>query len=186
MHPLDQLIRDRAGPEPTFDPVMRDFLHNIRDELRQRPSDLLDAANLGTTLPWLWRLTFRTRGLARDEAGAVVPCDQHTVVVRFAPDYLRHINRYDALTLIEPIRPFHPNLRDRHLCLEVYPGEPLVELCESLHALFSWRLRQLSETDALDPEACAWGRAHLDELPLDPRPLFGRSLLFRLEPVEAT
>jgi hypothetical protein len=59
-----------------------------------------------------------------------------------------------------------------------------VEICESLHALFSWRLRQLAENDALNRAACAWGRAHLDELPIDRRPLFGRVLPITLEPVE--
>ena len=181
------MIRKGAGPEPTFDPVMRDFLANVAGELwqRQTPASLLDAVSLGDTVPWLWRLTFLTRGLGRDEAGALVPVSRHTVGLRFLSDYLRRVDRFEMLLLVEPIRPFHPNLRDRGVCLEIYPGEPLVEICESLHALFSWRLRQLSETDALDPEACAWGRAHLDELPLDGRPLFGRSLAIRLEPMEA-
>ncbi len=184
MHEVDRWIRQAAGPEPQFDPVMRDFLDNIAAELRQRlrPGCLLDAASLGETAPWLWRLCFATQGLARDGAGAVVPAGRHTVSVRFAPDYLRRVDRFEMLTLVEPAAPFHPNLRGRAVCLEVYPGEPLVEISEALHALFSWRLRQLSEADALDPEACAWGRAHLDELPLDRRPLFGRTLAFTLEP----
>ena len=88
------------------------------------------------------------------------------------------------LALLEPGDVFHPNLKPSAICLEIYPGEPLLEICEALHALFGWRLRQLAETDALNPEACAWGRAHLDELPLDPRPLFGRSLALTLEPME--
>jgi hypothetical protein len=187
MELIDQLIRQAAGPEPVFDPVLRDFLDNVADELRQRqrPGSLVEAVDLGTTVPWLWRLTFATTGLGRDETGAVVPVGRHSVMVRFSPDYLRRADRFEMLTLVEPPRPFHPNLRDRHICLEVYPGEPLVEICEALHALFSWRLRQLSEPDALDAEACAWGRAHLAELPLDSRPLFGRSLVIDLERVEA-
>jgi hypothetical protein len=187
MGTLDDLIRQGAGPEPAFDPVMRDFLANVADELHQRqtPASLLEAVPLGAGAMWLWRLTFATRGLARDESGAVMPADRHTVGLRFLPDYLRRVDRFETLLLVEPNRPFHPNLRDRHVCLEIYPGEPLVEICESLHALFSWRLRQLSEADALDPEACVWGRAHLDELPLDTRPLFGRTLRINLEPVEA-
>jgi hypothetical protein len=177
-----------AGPQPHFDPVMCDFLHNVADELRQRlrPGSLLEAANLGESVPWLWRLRFSSRGLSRNEAGGIAPASRFTVAIRFLPDYLRRVDRFEMLTLIEPEKPFHPNLRDTHICLEVYPGQPLVEICESLHALFSWRLRQLSETDALDPEACAWGRAHLDELPLDGRPLFGRSLVITLEPAGET
>src|SRR5262245_53453893 len=183
---LEQVIRLWAGPEPAYDPVAADFLVNSAAELRQRlrPGSLVQPASLGEKLPWLWRLEFASRGLARDPAGRPVPADRHVVVLRFLPDCLRRADRFEMLTLVEPARPFHPNLRDGFICLEVYPGQPLVEICESLHALFSWRLRQLAENDALDPEACAWGRAHLDELPLDRRPLFGRALEITLEPAE--
>jgi hypothetical protein len=184
---LDDLIRNMASAEPTFDLVMQDFLRNIAEELhaRNRPESLLEAVNLGTTVPWLWRLTFSTLGLGRGTDGKPVRAERHTVMLRFFPDYLRRADRYEMLTLLEPMPPFHPNLRDRHICLEIYPGESLVEICEALHSLFSWRLKQLSESDALDPEACAWGRAHLQQLPIDPRPLFGRRLAIHLEPVEA-
>ena len=188
MDSLDLRIRAMAGPEPAFDPVITDFLGNVRDELRERlrPGALLEAVDLGTTVPWLWRLTFATRGLARGADGVIRPVERHSVAVRFLPDYLRRANRFEMLALLEPSDAFHPNLRDSHVCLEVYPGEPLVEICEGLHSLFSWRLRQLAENDALNPEACAWGRAHLDELPLDTRPLFGRALAITVEPAEAS
>lgn len=186
MDALDLRIRSSAGPRREYDPVMRDFLANIADELRDRvrPGSLLQARPLDEEVPWLWRLDFATRGLALDESAQLVRTDRHVVGVRFLPDYLRHVDRFATLTLVDPVRAFHPNLRDGYICLEVYPGEPLVEICEALHRLFSWRLRQLSETDALNPDACAWGRAHLDELPIDDRPLFGRSLKINLEKVE--
>lgn len=175
-----------AGPEPVFDPVMSDFLANSRDELleRCRSGGLLEGTNLGAAAPWLWQLTFQTRGLARGDDGALRTVERHVVGMRFLPDYLRRANRFELLVLLEPHDAFHPNLRDGHICVEVYPGEPLLEICEALHALFSWRLRQLAENDALNPAACAWGRAHLAELPLDPRPLFGRTLAITLEPAE--
>jgi hypothetical protein len=184
---IDLQIRLWAGETPAFDPVMRGFLDNIAVELRDRlrPTSLVQARPLAD-VPWLWRLDISTRGLALDEAGQLHPCEHHVVAVRFLPDYLRRADRFEVLRLIEPARAFHPNLRDGFVCLEVYPGEPLVEICEALHALLSWRLRQLAETDALNPDACAWGRAHLDDLPLDCRPLFGRSLDISLAPVEAT
>jgi hypothetical protein len=187
MDPLDAKILALAGPEPVFDPVAADFLCNVRDELRQRcgPRSLLEAVDLGTHVPWLWRLTFAMRGLACGPDGVVRPVQRHVVGVRFLPDYLRRADRFEMLVLLEPPDAFHPNLRDGHVCVQVYPAEPLVELCEALHALFSWRLRQLAENDALNPAACAWCRAHLDELPLDTRPLFGRALAITLEPAEA-
>jgi hypothetical protein len=185
MNAIDERIRLRAGPRPEFDPVMRDFLDNVAAELRDRlrPGSLVKATPLDE-VPWLWRLDFATRGLARTEAGELRPVEHHVVAVRFLPDYLRRADRFELLMLVEPAGAFHPNLRDGFVCLEVYPGEPLVEICEALHALLSWRLRQLSETDALNPDACAWGRAHLDQLPLDKRPLFGRALAITLEPVQ--
>jgi hypothetical protein len=183
---LNDHIRQRAGPEPTFDPVITDFLCNCRDEINQRcqAPGLLEAHDLGISVPWLWRLDFRTRGLVKNQEGTLASNDHHLVVVRFLPDYLRRVNRFEVLHLLAPVNAFHPNLREGHICLEVYPGEPLIEICEALHALFSWRLRQLNEMDALNRDACVWGRAHLDELPLDSRPLFGRELAITLDPLE--
>jgi hypothetical protein len=185
---LDDLrVIEMAGPEPVFDPVMRDFLLNCAEELRTRceRGGLLEYASLGRGYaPWLWRLTFRTRGLVRDPGGEVAVAGRHVVALRFLPDYLRQANRFEMLALLEPQNAFHPNLRPPGVCVEVRPGEPLVEICESLHALFSWRLRQLAENDALNRDASAWGRAHLDELPIDTRPLFGRALRIDLEPLE--
>ena len=178
-------IRELAGAEPAFDPVAADFLGNVRDEFidRCRGTRLLDYACLGRQVPWLWRLTFHTRGLIRED-GVIKETAPHVVALRFLPDYLRRADRFEMLALLEPRSAFHPNLAPPGICVQVYPGEPLVEICESLHALFSWRLRQLAETDALNKDACAWGRAHLDQLPIDQRPLFGRSFKIYLEAVE--
>jgi hypothetical protein len=188
MEPLDERIRQMSGPEPSFDSVMHDFLLNCSEELRQRHArgGLLDYASLGSKIPWLYRLTFRTRGLSRTTSGEIEPLERQVVALRFLPDYLRRADRFEMLALMEPGNAFHPNLMGQHICVEVRPGEPLVEICESLHALFSWRLRQLNDTDALNRDACAWGRTHLEELPLDRRPLFGKPFRIQLSPVEAS
>jgi hypothetical protein len=185
MNVADQYIIDAAGPEPVYDPVLRDFLATGRDELRDRSArgGLLDFASLGGRTPWLYRLTFATRGLVRRD-GEIREWDRHIVAVRFLPDYLRRADRFEMLMLVEPRDAFHPNLRPPGICIQVYPGQPLVEICDALHALLSWRLRNLREDDALNPAACAWGRANLGRLPLDDRPLFGRRHAFALEPVE--
>lgn len=186
MNALDNTIRTWAGPEPTFDSVVTAFLENCRDELRSRlrPGSLLEAVDLGDRVPWLWRLAFRTIGISRLPDGTLTRCENHVVAVRYLPDCLRRVDRFQSLALIEPKDAFHPNLREQFICLEMYPGQPLVELCDSLHALFSWRLRQLVESDALNPAACTWGRANVEHLPLDRRPLFGRTLTITLERVE--
>jgi hypothetical protein len=181
----DLRVLNMAGPEPVYDEVMTDFLVNIGDEFvdRCRGTSLLEYACQGQHVPWLWRLTFRTRGLVRED-GVVKEAAEHVVALRFLPDYLRRADRFEMLALLEPRSAFHPNLSPPGICVQIYPGESLVEICESLHALFSWQLRQLAETDALNKDACAWGRAHLDQLPIDSRPLFGRHLKIELEPLE--
>jgi hypothetical protein len=185
MNIVDYLIIEKAGPEPVFDSVMRGFLSNTYDELvaRSEGGGLLDFASLGQRAPWLYRLGFRTRGLVRRD-GEVREWDQHVLAVRFLPDYLRRADRFEMLLLVEPQDAFHPNLRPPGICIQIYPGEPLVEICESLHALLSWRLRNLREDDALNPTACAWGRSNVARLPVDDRPLFGRKHSFILEPLE--
>jgi hypothetical protein len=186
MDPYDLTIPQMAGPEPVFDEVTHAFLCNCRDELleRCRRGGLLECADLGRDAPWLWRLTFKTRGLLRDGDGEPRLVERHVVALRILPDYLRRADRFEMLALMEPGNAFHPNLSPPGVCVQIRPGESLVEICESLHALFSWRLRQLQENDALNRAACAWGRAHVDELPIDRRPLFGRALKLTLEPVE--
>jgi hypothetical protein len=181
----DLRVIEMSGTEPVFDEVMSEFLLNSRDEFVSRAGrgGLLEFADLGTRLPWLWRLTFLTRGLAREEAGEIHNVERHVVAVRFLPDYLRQVNQFQMIALLEPRNAFHPNLAPPAICLHLYPGMPLIEIAEALHSLFSWRLRQLAENDALNRDACAWGRAHLGELPLDTRPLFGKAVTFQLEEI---
>jgi hypothetical protein len=188
VEPIDHTILMQAGPEPVFDPVLNAFLCRSRDELfeRCRLGGLLKCVSLGARTPWLWRLTFATRGLALGSDGAIESVERHTVGLRFLPDYLRRADRFEMLALSEPRSAFHPNLTPPAICVQINPGETLVEICQSLHALFGWRLRQLNERDALNHAACAWGRAHLDELPIDNRPLFGKPLELTVEPLEQT
>lgn len=176
---IDAMILMGSGPEPTFDAVMQDFLLEGYLSLKRncQRGGLLQFVSLGLVLPWLYRLTFRTRGFVRDSDGEVTATDRHVVALRFPPDYLRNAERFAMLRLIEPVSgAFHPNIAiSGAICVEVYPGESLVEICQSLHDLFRWRLRQYDERDALNPAACAWGRENIHQ-PIDDRPLFGQRL----------
>ena len=181
-HPADTtdaLIMAGSGPEPPFDAVMQAFLNESHLGLKRQceRGGLLRFASLGRIHPWLFRLTFQTRGFIRNTAGEVTPVDRHVVALRFPSDYLRHANRFAMLRLVEPESgSFHPNISILGaICVEIYPGETVVEICQSLHDLFRWRLRQYDERDALNPAACAWGRENIDE-PIDERPLFGHRL----------
>jgi len=186
MDSLEQMIIDMSGLEPVFDEVTHAFLCNSRDDFLERCQcgALVEAVSLGREAPWLWKLTFATRGLVRVGDGEPFPVERHVVAVRFLPDYLRRADRFEMLALVEPRNAFHPNLMPPGICVQVRPGETLTEIAESLHNLFRWRLKQLAENDALNKVACAWGRAHLDVPVLDDRPLFGRRLNITLGPVE--
>jgi hypothetical protein len=175
----DMMIVAGSGPEPSFDAVMQDFLCESFLGLKRECArgGLLGFASLGRSVPWVYRLAFCTRGFTRDTDGEVVAIDRHVVALRFLPDYLRNAERFAMLRLIEPVNgAFHPNISiSGAICVEIYPGESLVEICHSLHDLFRWRLRQYDERDALNPAACAWGRQNVDQ-PIDDRPLFGQRL----------
>lgn len=174
----DMMILVGSGPEPLFDTVTRDFLFESFFELKRHCArgGLLEFVSLGRTVPWLFRLTFHTRGLIRRDENEVTVNDRHVVALRFLADYLSHADRFAMLRLLEPTDSmFHPNVANGGICVQVYPGEPLVTICQSLHDLFRWRLRQFDERDALNPVACAWGREHVDQ-PVDDRPLFGQRL----------
>jgi hypothetical protein len=180
------MIATHSGPDPPFDPVLKDFLFRGYDELQERTTQasLLDIASLGRECPWLYRLTFRTRGLIRDDAGRVQTTEHHVVALRFLPDYLRFANQFAMLRLVTPSRrAFHPNVFAGRICVEVYPGEPPLQICESLHDLIRWRLREYREQDALNSMACAWGRENVKE-PIDDRSLFGRRLTIDFQTVE--
>jgi hypothetical protein len=175
--PTDLWLLSQAGSEPQFDAVTRDFLMESYRELLQRRGGgaLVEWASLGRTAPWLYRFTFKTCGLVRHEDGRIDPVERHVVALRFQPDYLRRADRFEMLRYLEPASPFHPNIcpRTGAVCVEIYPGESLVEIVVSLHDLLRWRLRQLAEQDALNPEACSYGREMVRH-PLDERGLFPR------------
>ena len=174
--PTDAMIVIGSGAEPAFDTVLEDFLLAGYESLKARAAEesLLEFASLGRRVPWLYRLTFSSRGLCRRGDGEVNTHHRHVVALRFLPDYLRRADRFAMLRLVEPkVDVWHPNISpEGAICVEIYPGESLLEICHSLHDLFRWRLRQYDDRDALNPAACAWGRQHVNE-PIDDRPLFG-------------
>ena len=186
--PADLVLIREAVAEAPYDPIISDFLLESWETLRERirGSSLLEVCSLGRSLPWLYRLTFHTKGLRKDSDGTIHEVSSHTLAVRFLPDYLRRANRFAMLRLIEPQSVFHPNITPLGdprgpglVCLEIYPGMPLIELVHAIHDLLRWRIRQYDERDGLNYDACSWGRDHVDQ-PLDDRPLFGRRLQVQL------
>ena len=186
--PTDLMIAAGSGPEPVFDPVMTDFLFEGYFALKRQCArgGLLEFASLGITTPWLYRLSFSTRGLVRADDGEIVTIDRHVVACRFLPDHLRHADRFAMLRLVEPASGLHhPNVSvEGAVCVQVPAGATITQISQSLHDLFRWRLRQYDERDALNPDACAWGRLNVGE-PIDHRPLFGTRLQLDWQDVSA-
>src|SRR5688572_1475950 len=128
--PVDLFVLSQSGPEPVFDPVIRGFLEESHEIAKDRlqGSELVELVSLGQSIPWLYRLTFRTRGLGQYADGSIAPAERHTIALRLMPDYLRNVNRFATLFYVEPRdpAPFHPNIDPLRgaICLQVYPGEP--------------------------------------------------------------
>jgi hypothetical protein len=189
---LDFVLLSQAGSEPSFDSVVADFLHAGHAELLSRCSDdsLVRPRSFGFDVPWLYRLDFRTRGLGKGADGLVVNVDHHAVVLRFTPDCLRHTDHFQMVQYAAPREPapYHPNIcpRTGAICLQIFPGETVVEVVSSLHDLLRWRIRNVREDNALNRDACGYGRTFVDK-PLDDRPLFGGApWTLQLEPAERT
>ena len=161
---IDRMIVAASGPEPEFDPVMQDFLVHSHLGLKRslQRGGLLEVACLGQLSPWLYRLTFRTRGFVLGPGGQITTTDRHVVALRFLSDYLRNADRFEMLRLVAPMGGvFHPNVSPSGaVCVEIYPGETAIEICHSLHDLFRWRLRQSSQARprAAEPGGLRWLR----------------------------
>ncbi len=190
-HPVDLMLMMESATAPQFDAVTSDFLLETYLDVKQRmrPGSLVELVSLGREVPCIYRATFATRGLGRDgERVEVQELASHTIVLRLLPDYLRRADRFEMLRYVfrpgQPA-PFHPNIcpDSGAICLEIYPGEPLVQILETLHDLLRWRIRQLAEQDAPNRAACSYGRSFV-ERPLDDRPLFARRRELTFETVE--
>ncbi|MBX7168102.1 MAG: hypothetical protein K1X74_17335 [Pirellulales bacterium] len=177
--PLDLVLAVEARAQPIFDPVVADFLHQGYEDLLRRTAEsagLLSVRCFGNDVPWVYRFDFQTRSLGKQANGEIVPIAQHAIAVRFPGDCLRRAERFEMLRYLGPPQPaiWHPNIcpQTGAVCLEIYPGESPLAIAESLHDLLRYRLRTFAEHDALNRDACAYGRTFVTS-PTDERPLFG-------------
>ncbi|MBL8829235.1 MAG: hypothetical protein JNM18_19790 [Planctomycetaceae bacterium] len=183
------LVAAQSGPESHYDGPSTAFLLEQQKQLleqEQREHRLVRTISLGR-VPWLYVAELRTRSLGRTTSGEIVDVDRHVLAIRYLPDFLRRVNRWETLKYVAPLdpAPFHPNIcpETGAVCLEVYPGQMITQVLLNLHELLRYRLRQTDERDALNHEACRYVRNHVFQ-PLDERPLFGRSLDIRLQRLE--
>jgi ubiquitin-protein ligase len=124
--------------------------------------------------PERWTLTFRGRGLWRDDGGTVAERHEHVVEVGLGPEYPRQ--RPDLLW-VTPV--FHPNVSGSgRVCLGGYsthwaPSLRLDGLCEML-----WDMLRYANFDVRSPYnllAARWAeRQPPTRFPVDRRPLRDR------------
>ncbi len=133
-------------------------------------SDVLSLVPIAGDPPHKYIAKFDCAGLAETRAGVTV-IDQHLVGIYFPEEYQRTVcDPGQVLTWLEPRNEFHPNISAPLCCVgPIPPGMSLLNLLHQLYAMITWQKFTPSEDDALNKVACSWARAHLDELPIDPR-----------------
>ena len=156
------------------DAILNSFLERSHDEAMAlaAASDLLDLEVLPGTPPRRFIAHFTCTGLVcRDDR--VQKAEQFAVGYNFPLDYLR--NGPQPLRLITWLGPHdvhHPNVIARFICLgKMEYGDRLADLLYRTFDLITYQSVTMRENDALNPAACLWARQHVDEFPIDPRPL---------------
>ncbi len=114
--------------------------------------------------------------LVADPGGQPRATEGFTVGFWLGDDYLRRVEAAQLITLLEPRHVFHPNVYEHLICLgAVAPGTPLVELIYRVYEVLTFQALTVRDDDALNRAACQWARNHPQRLPVDRRPLKGRS-----------
>ena len=169
-----------------MDEMLAGFLERQREEalaLAER-SPLLELEPVSGSPPDRWIARFACRGLVRGPYGPV-EAEGFSVGIWFPDDYLRRASTFECLTMLHApgaSRVFHPNcgaspLGADCICIgHLVPGTPLVDVVLQCFEVLSWQNVTLDERNALDREACEWGRANLHRLPIDRRSILGREL----------
>ncbi len=136
-------------------------------------SDLVQILPLSGDPPKKYIVEFRCKGLVERD-GQVVETNRFVAGIWFPPDYQRHVNPYQVITLLEPLNLWHPNYdpKQRVICIgNIPPGTPLTSIIYQLFEIFSYQRVTMREDDALNWPACAWARENTIRFPIDARPL---------------
>jgi len=168
----------------TPDAVFRAFLQRQAEEGRAlaRASDILELTCLPTGQHFIAR--YNCRGLVKGNDGVVREAELFQVGIYFGAGYLRTVQPFETLTLLDPLNVFHPNIAFGAplICVgRIAPGMPLVDLIYQVYEILSYQRLTPREDDALNKEACRWSRANQARFPIDPRPLKRRALALAAE-----
>jgi len=156
------------------DPIFDSFLERSHDEAMAlaAASDLLELEPLAGTPPTRFIGHFKCRGLVCRN-NAIQEAEQFAVGFRFSHDYLQCAPQpMQMLTWLGPEDIFHPNVLGPFICVgKLVQGTSLEELLYQTYELITYQRVTMREDDALNAAACVWARQHVEELPIDPRPL---------------
>ena len=169
------------------DKVFSAFLDRQLEEGRAlaAESDLFDLIPIDGPARQRYLVDLRCTGLVQRESGEIVEAGRFVLGVWFPDHYLRESDPYRVLTLLEPLRIFHPNVRAPFVCAgRIVPGTPLVDLVYRCFEIITFNRVTMREDDALCKEACSWARHNRHRFPLDTRPLKRRTADFAIEAVE--
>jgi hypothetical protein len=161
------------------DPVFSGFLRRQLEEgmALVDSSDLVRLMPCDGPPPRHYLVELRCKGLVQLGTGEVAERDRFVIGVSFPSDYLRRAHPAEVLTLLEPQTVFHPNIRGSGICVgRLTPGTRLVDLIYQCFEILAYVKVTMREDDALNREACAWARSHVDRFPIDRRPLKRRAV----------
>jgi ubiquitin-protein ligase/DNA-directed RNA polymerase subunit RPC12/RpoP len=136
----------------------------LREALREHPQISI-AATAGNP-PQRYHVLYRVRGLEERPDGEVAPKGEHLAEITLLRSYPRQAPLCRMLTPV-----FHPNIAPHAICIGDHwsAGESLVEIVVRIGELIAFQSYNIKSP--LNGEAARWVEEHLDELPIDPRPL---------------
>jgi hypothetical protein len=175
-----------APGQPATDKIYEAFLRRQGEEGAElaAASDVLEIAPLAAPPADRFVARFHCATLVRDERGEVREADHFDVGIWFPSDYLRRVNPFQVVTWLAPADAFHPNIKPPFVCLgRLAPGMSLIDILYQAYEVGTGNKLTVSEDDALNWDACAWARRHMDRFPVDRRPLKRGAADFAIEEV---
>lgn len=115
----------------------------------------------------------------------VTRAEGFAVLLQFPTDYLRLASDAGQIVnLRAPVNLFHPNVAPPFICIgPVAPGTGLIELVYRVYEVLTFQKMTPREDNALNHEACAWARRHMQLFPLSAAPLRRRAVAFSVNEI---
>jgi hypothetical protein len=145
-----------------------------------RHSDLVELTPVDSLpAPQRYIVTLRCTGLCRTYSGDIVETNLAHVGLHFPDHYLRSVDGPIAIWLGPPTI-WAPNIRAPWICTgRITPGTTLTAALYQLFEIVTYQ--RFSTHDALNRDAAAWARQHLDRFPVDRRALKRRGVRLTFE-----